>query len=342
MHKKHTSSPLKTKDMIEYLAGSIISGELKADEKIPSIRALMSQFSLSKGTVSRGLDYLSKEGFLEKRLGSGTYVKKGRSLVNTAGDGAITIFSYQDPNAPTNVLSMFSQILLGIRDAAKLKNDTISLIHGIAPNPYYISAQQLEYANRNSLAIIFLGEYDSFYDDLNVTVPAVGTFMQNNFNGKLSLVNLNAYDAAINACKYFSEQGYKHVSIITNKQPVFRYRAKLFEMLWKDRGGSCDFKYVDKEYSVPKAGAYFFASDSIAQLCSLAAMRKSGKPLHLTSCVYSVEGKRLLDPHSHKFPTYAVDWRYVGKFIFEEVNYHIENLGSPGRLINVSGHLVKE
>jgi DNA-binding LacI/PurR family transcriptional regulator len=340
MLKEQTFSTNKTKDMIEYLEGGIISGKLKADEKIPSIRDLMSQFSLSKGTVSRGLDYLCNEGFLEKRLGSGTYVKKERSLAGNLKKGAITIFSYQDSSALASGLNMFSQILLGIRDAAKIKNESISLVHGLGANPYYISPEQLEYANKNSLAIIFIGEYDSFYDDLDIRVPAIGAFMQNTFNGKLSLVNLDAYDAAATACKYFREKQQKHVIIATNKQPVFRYRGKLFEMLWKDAGGSCELKYITKEYSLPEGEAYFFASDTMAQFCSLAAMKKSGKPLHQTACVYSVEGKRFLDPHFHKFPTYAVDWRYVGKFIFEEANYRIENMGSPGRQVNVSGHLM--
>jgi len=325
--------------MIEYIERNIVSGKLKANEKIPSMRDLMHKFVLSKGTVSRGLDYLCKEGFLEKQIGSGTFVRKNKNLTENPQRNAVTVFCSQSLETLSSGRSMFSQILLGIQDVAKERNRSVSLIHTLGAKPYYIPPEQLEYANKNSYSIIFIGEYDSFYDDIDIKIPSVATSIQKNFKGKFSLVNLDAYDAALVACQYFKEHKKHHIEIITNTLPVFHHRAKLFEQQWNDTGGTCKIKYIDECFTLPECDAYFFVSDSIAQRYSLKVMEKTGKPLHQSACMFSIEGKRFLDHDFHKFPTYAVDWRYVGKLIFEEMIYRIENLGSPARSINVAGHL---
>jgi len=57
------------------LASRIANGEWTADQPIPSEARLAKEYGLSVGTVRKGVDGLVGEGLLERRQGSGTYVK---------------------------------------------------------------------------------------------------------------------------------------------------------------------------------------------------------------------------------------------------------------------------
>jgi GntR family transcriptional regulator len=57
------------------LASRIASGEWTADAPIPSEARLAKEYGLSVGTVRKSVDGLVTEGLLERRQGSGTYVR---------------------------------------------------------------------------------------------------------------------------------------------------------------------------------------------------------------------------------------------------------------------------
>ena len=57
------------------LAARIANGEWTADQPIPSEARIAAEYELSVGTVRKGVDGLVLEGLLERRQGSGTYIK---------------------------------------------------------------------------------------------------------------------------------------------------------------------------------------------------------------------------------------------------------------------------
>ncbi|MEX0351305.1 MAG: GntR family transcriptional regulator [Paracoccaceae bacterium] len=57
------------------LAAQIAAGEWTAEQPIPSEAKLAKEYGLSVGTVRKSVDGLVGEGLLERRQGSGTYVK---------------------------------------------------------------------------------------------------------------------------------------------------------------------------------------------------------------------------------------------------------------------------
>jgi GntR family transcriptional regulator len=65
---------LQIKDEIE---NAIISGALKEDEVIPSIRVLAQQYKLNPQTVSNAVSELLNEGYLYKKRGIGMFVQSG-------------------------------------------------------------------------------------------------------------------------------------------------------------------------------------------------------------------------------------------------------------------------
>jgi GntR family transcriptional regulator len=58
------------------LAGQIAAGTWRVDEALPSENVLAQQTGLSVGTVRRAMQALVDEGLLERRRGSGTFLKK--------------------------------------------------------------------------------------------------------------------------------------------------------------------------------------------------------------------------------------------------------------------------
>ena len=57
----------------------ILSGRYKSGEKLPSEAALVKQFGASRITVGRAVRDLTQEGLVERRAGSGTYVRQPKS-----------------------------------------------------------------------------------------------------------------------------------------------------------------------------------------------------------------------------------------------------------------------
>ena len=57
------------------LASRIASGDWTAEQPIPSEARLAREFGVSVGTVRKGVDGLVQEGLLERRQGSGTFVR---------------------------------------------------------------------------------------------------------------------------------------------------------------------------------------------------------------------------------------------------------------------------
>lgn len=70
----------KTETVLIPLREKILKGEYPKDSKLPSIRKIADSFSVSVGTVRRALDTLTREKLIEKRIGSGIYVKTGKAL----------------------------------------------------------------------------------------------------------------------------------------------------------------------------------------------------------------------------------------------------------------------
>jgi len=74
--RTRTSMPLH-RELYEALRGALRDGSLQAGERLPSSRELAQDLQLSRNTVVAAIEQLGVEGYLESRVGSGTYVKDG-------------------------------------------------------------------------------------------------------------------------------------------------------------------------------------------------------------------------------------------------------------------------
>ncbi len=70
-----TAKKTKHQKILEFVRQSIIGGTYKAGDRLPTDGQLMRQFSTSRPTVARAMRDLEMEGYLERRAGSGSFVR---------------------------------------------------------------------------------------------------------------------------------------------------------------------------------------------------------------------------------------------------------------------------
>src|SRR4051812_19639127 len=64
------------RQVYEHLRQAILSGRLRPGEKLPSTRQVAVRLRVARNTIARAYDDLAGEGYLEGRVGSGTYVPR--------------------------------------------------------------------------------------------------------------------------------------------------------------------------------------------------------------------------------------------------------------------------
>ena len=79
------------RQLAERLSDDIAAGRYAVDERIPSEPVLAEQYGIGRPTVRQATDQLVRRGMLERRRGSGTYVRENRKpidLFSLAGTSA--------------------------------------------------------------------------------------------------------------------------------------------------------------------------------------------------------------------------------------------------------------
>jgi GntR family transcriptional regulator, arabinose operon transcriptional repressor len=69
----------KYQQILARLEEEILSGKYKAGQRLPSEATLIRQFQTSRITVGRAVHELGSKGLVERRVGSGTYVRAERT-----------------------------------------------------------------------------------------------------------------------------------------------------------------------------------------------------------------------------------------------------------------------
>ena len=73
----------KHRQVFEYILADIKSGKLKDGDRLPSEAELVKKFGSSRPTVARALNDLQNMGWLDRKVGSGTYVNSAQKPVES-------------------------------------------------------------------------------------------------------------------------------------------------------------------------------------------------------------------------------------------------------------------
>lgn len=71
------------RQLVTQVVLAILSGELKAGDRLPSTRDLARRFALHPNTISAGYRQLEREGWVQQRRGSGVYVRSKVEIART-------------------------------------------------------------------------------------------------------------------------------------------------------------------------------------------------------------------------------------------------------------------
>jgi DNA-binding transcriptional regulator YhcF (GntR family) len=328
--------PEKAKQLIDYLEERVVAGQYSNGSKIPSVRRLADKFNVSYGTALRGIDYLCEQGKFEKVANRGVFVRKSLRVASNNKVRRIAVF--MEPYATESPQGMCYTAFLGMQELALKAGFTFIV------NPLMIenATEDIIYGMSDGAeGIILLNEYDYSIKELTPKVPVVGVLMDNSYNGSISTVNLDAWSVARMAAEFFESKKLKRVVIISSFKPVFVTRGITFAALWREKGFECEFiteyNYSNEEIDYDKNCGYLFTSDQNAQNHSLKFMEENGIELAKRFTILGMDGKQLIDPNFHRFPSIAVDWKAIGEIAFNECLSRINNPASIPKNISLTG-----
>ena len=316
------TKPEKAKKLIDYLEERLVSGQYSAGSKIPSIQRLADKFEVSYGTALRGIDYLCEQGIFEKIPHRGVFVCERQ--VARSNNKVKRIAVFMEPYVTEVHCGMCYTAFLGMQELA-LKSGYTFMV-----NPLMIenaTTENIKEMSKGAEGVILLNEYDLHLKNLKLNIPVVGVLVDNSFNGTISTVNLDPWSAAKMAVEFFEEQGFKKVSIISSIKPVFVTRGRCFATIWREKGYECKLLVADYKEAIEFDGehGYLFTSDQFAHSYSEDYLQKTGHLLTDKYVILGMDGKQLIDPHFHRFPSIAINWKNIGKIAFNECLSRINN-----------------
>lgn len=332
-------------NLIDYIDTQIMAGIYPPGTKLPSLRSLARKFRISYSTALRGIDYLEQQGKLRKSPQSGVYVLSpiGLEAHHPEGDRCIAVVTPQGDWFDENMPGIFHSALTTIKSLVLSYNYSLLIM----PQPQLrIPPEMLERINRLCSGVILMKEFDEEMTELPLTVPAVAILTENDYNGKLSIVGLDPFNAAYQALSYFRERQVTRLHLVIFDAPVYRNRALLLENLWRENGGEIVERSLFRRGELPrlerveKNCGYFFTSDNLLYSCEENFRQNTGKSLIGTCPVLAVDGKSLVMPWNMRMPTIAVDWKQIGRLAFTECLARIENTLHTPRRIYLPGTLV--
>jgi GntR family transcriptional regulator len=100
-----TSSLPLYRQLARWLESRVMEGHLREGDRIESEPELAKQFQIGRPTVRQATDLLVRRGLLERRRGSGTYVRKPRAEVDLFGLGG-TLASFRSGGVEVQTRSL--------------------------------------------------------------------------------------------------------------------------------------------------------------------------------------------------------------------------------------------
>ena len=68
--------------IVDYIKREIITGKLKAGEKLPSVREIATDLKVNPNTIQRSYQELERENLVFTQRGMGTFVTEDEKLIN--------------------------------------------------------------------------------------------------------------------------------------------------------------------------------------------------------------------------------------------------------------------
>lgn len=330
----------KTGELRRYLNSQLATRIYLPGSPIPSVRLLMKRFSLGYGTVRRVLQELCREGLLESVPRSGFVVSRGAPGNRNHGHRIgvlIPEHPFSREGVPGLVLATLDAI---IKYAARFDYEIIEI-----PLDEFDEFNRFSETINCCDALIVLTELDAKHQKIDFEGPMSGMLLNNDFNGRISVIEIDPFNIAQQAIEYFRRNRVAKVTIFGNSLPVLRNRGKIFEYQWRYAGGEAVDRMIDTRFGMVEnfpfqtGEGYFFTEDDQYRNYADDYALRTGGDLARDHCVLGVGGKGLMVPGFPSCPTIAVSYQQMGLTVFEEVILRLNNPLRGARRIFLCGVL---
>jgi GntR family transcriptional regulator/MocR family aminotransferase len=99
--------------LYDELRAAAADGRLREGTRLPASRDLANELEISRGTVSLAFDWLRAEGYIESRVGAGTFVRQPPDALLHARGGEVGAIGATAPRQPLSQWASAAQLFLG-------------------------------------------------------------------------------------------------------------------------------------------------------------------------------------------------------------------------------------
>ncbi len=325
---------LKLAEMIEM---QILTGQLSAGEKLPSLRELAERHELKPNAVQRSLKVLTAKGVVESKHGAGYYV--ARRNEGRSDRPRIAVIHHRGEELSTSTCSGF--VLRGIQAEAERREASLVIHYGVSLGIRDGQLEQLlEHAHREADAMILLGAFDMIPRSFNCKVPMVGVMMQQSCRQQASLVDLDPFTAAELAVDYFHQAGISRVRVHESALCYKNIRVAAFVNAWDGEIEliRCDWPVTFYD-DFPEDCGYWFENGVLAN-----DFARHFRSLHQADFarrrrVISLDGRSLLIDSYLPMNSITPDWEDIGRIALDEAFRRLREPGGGMRRIHVNVNL---
>lgn len=314
--------------LLDHLKAMIASGKYPPNSKLPSLRELAKEYSLSLGTVQRCIAHLEDNGVVTSCHGAGIFVRPPDPTFFGSGNLRIGLHLEQNPEVRGTYCSYVAK---GIQDQIAKHEVMIEMGYRYITPPELLNAS----AARNQGLLLLGSHFDRVIPQAKVKCPVVGVEMALNHDGLVSTLSLDPFRAADLAVDYFRSRKISEVLICSPDFPLQRERAEIFRNRFQTVG-RCREQYTNDhpafECDDPKSG-YLFTSGSSFQGYSADYRRRTGRFFAQDRIALAIDGKSYLLPGMEPADCILTDWVEVGHAALDEVVRRVRNPGTPARRI---------
>lgn len=197
----------KYRRIYEDLLNKILNKEYKDGERIPSEEKLCEQYGVSRVTVNNAVSKLQKRGYLDRRVGDGSYVRFAGKEEKQKFVSFIML-----SNQPEN-----NEIVAGISDVLGRNNIklTVSVSHDDAANEERILRQLEDSDISGIICYPYLDAKNNVWgakNDKNVPIVFLDRYPEKSL---YSSVQANSYDGMYDMTEYVIEAGHTDIAYFT-------------------------------------------------------------------------------------------------------------------------------
>lgn len=272
MKSTKENNNVKHTKIYDTLYASIVAGDFAPNNKIPTEEELSKKFGASRPTVGKALQRLVKKGVIERRQGSGTFVKDHFGSENKRQTIGIIIprTSFQSSQF-RNMSSLFDNVLAEMSHAATKQNCYLLYNNLISENfdQFYPSTQKTcqQLIEKNVSGVLFFplpicDEYKNANYDLVKKFTDAGiavTLLDRDIfelprRSKYDLVGSDHIDAGFNITEHLIKLGRQKIFFLSDKircsstqgKTIGYKNAVNLHQISKDNSGAFSFEAKTK------------------------------------------------------------------------------------------------